>query len=151
MNDIYAVAKTPAPDATLWTEGALIKPEPWVGDPACAEVDPELFFPDSGENPRAAKAICAGCPVAAQCLDYAIRTNQTHGIWAGKAIHQVNRMREGRPYRRVPTDLDKQIRELNAEGWTDAAVARHLKVGASTVSLHRTQMGIPRVPPGGAK
>jgi hypothetical protein len=34
----------------------------------CAEVDPELFFPEKGGSPAAAKAVCAECPVTALCL-----------------------------------------------------------------------------------
>lgn len=34
----------------------------------CAQVDPELFFPEKGGSPAAAKAVCAECPVTALCL-----------------------------------------------------------------------------------
>lgn len=34
----------------------------------CAQVDPELFFPEKGGSPAAAKAVCAQCPVTALCL-----------------------------------------------------------------------------------
>ena len=34
----------------------------------CAEVDPELFFPEKGQSPAPAKAVCAACPVTALCL-----------------------------------------------------------------------------------
>ena len=30
-----------------------------------------------------AKAICAGCPVRRQCLAFALRTHQVHGVWGG--------------------------------------------------------------------
>lgn len=43
----------------------------WIDDAACTQVDPELFFPSTEDNwqpTRDAKRICAGCPVAAQCL-----------------------------------------------------------------------------------
>jgi WhiB family redox-sensing transcriptional regulator len=51
-------------------------------------MDPEMWFP-AGSTGRAlrqiteAKAICAGCTVRAQCLDYALDTNQEPGIWGG--------------------------------------------------------------------
>lgn len=35
----------------------------------CAQVDPELFFPEKGGNPAPAQAVCAACPVTALCLD----------------------------------------------------------------------------------
>ena len=34
----------------------------------CAEVDPELFFPEKGRSSAPAKAVCAACPVTALCL-----------------------------------------------------------------------------------
>src|SRR5829696_4347624 len=34
----------------------------------CAQVDPELFFPEWGGNAEPAKAVCARCPVTALCL-----------------------------------------------------------------------------------
>ena len=50
--------------------------------------DPELFFPISysGKAPEQvaeAKAICAACPVRRECLAFALRTQQFHGIWGG--------------------------------------------------------------------
>ena len=32
---------------------------------------------------RQAKAICARCPVRMECLEYAIRIREPHGIWGG--------------------------------------------------------------------
>jgi WhiB family redox-sensing transcriptional regulator len=34
----------------------------------CAQVDPELFFPEKGQPSGAAKAVCAACPVTELCL-----------------------------------------------------------------------------------
>lgn len=76
---------------TAWSgEASLIRPEPWMQDAACAQTDPELFFPSKGEVPVAdqARAVCAGCPVADQCLTFALRTEQRHGIWGGLTTRQ---------------------------------------------------------------
>jgi WhiB family redox-sensing transcriptional regulator len=49
---------------------------------------PEFFFP-IGKTGRAiaeiqrAKAVCAACPVRAECLAFALDTHQDHGIWGG--------------------------------------------------------------------
>lgn len=42
----------------------------WHSRAACSDSDPDLFFPDTGarEQITAAKQICAGCPVRAECL-----------------------------------------------------------------------------------
>lgn len=62
----------------------------WAEDAACraSSVDPELFFPlsESGlgaSQVAAAKAVCARCPVAAQCLTWALRSGEAAGIWGG--------------------------------------------------------------------
>ena len=60
----------------------------WRSAAACRSADPELFFPVSGfgqalKQVADAKAICASCPVRRQCLEFALRTRQAHGIWGG--------------------------------------------------------------------
>jgi WhiB family redox-sensing transcriptional regulator len=49
-----------------------------------------MFFPVGVTGPAidqiaAAKSICALCPVQAECLDFAITSNQEFGVWGGTA------------------------------------------------------------------
>jgi WhiB family transcriptional regulator, redox-sensing transcriptional regulator len=60
----------------------------WRSLAACRSADPDLFFPisPSGQSTAQvaqAKAICAGCQVRPECLAFALRTHQVHGVWAG--------------------------------------------------------------------
>ena len=60
----------------------------WRSTAACRSADADLFFPISGsgralEQVTQAKAICVGCPVQRECLAFALRTHQIHGIWGG--------------------------------------------------------------------
>ena len=57
----------------------------WREVAACAETDPELWFPSKGgANGRAAKKICGGCPVQAECLQDALESGDVlHGIRGG--------------------------------------------------------------------
>lgn len=60
----------------------------WWRSAACREADPELFFPVATQGPGAdevakAKAVCAGCGVRRECLQYALATRQLHGVWGG--------------------------------------------------------------------
>ena len=59
--------------------------EAWMTDALCAETDPELFFADQGDGASvvAARAICAKCPVIADCLAYATPRPELIGIWGG--------------------------------------------------------------------
>lgn len=74
----------------------------WPEQAACATADPEIFLPsrrsaDAGEE---AKAICAGCPVRVECLQYALATRQQWGVWGGLNEHErqaVLRARKRRP------------------------------------------------------
>ena len=60
----------------------------WRSAAACQACDPDLFFPVSSSGPSVeqaaeAKQICARCPVRRDCLAFALRTRQTHGVWGG--------------------------------------------------------------------
>jgi WhiB family transcriptional regulator, redox-sensing transcriptional regulator len=66
----------------------------WRLDAACAEVDPELFFPETGQVPQAAaaKQVCAGCAVRGPCLEAALHGPQARddhtGVFAGTTARQ---------------------------------------------------------------
>ncbi len=78
-----------------WTgAAALIRPEPWVQDARCAELDPELWFPEQGGTAVPAKKICGSCDVRVQCLAYALRTGQEEGVWGGKSARQLGKIRK---------------------------------------------------------
>jgi len=71
----------------LQTAGLAAR-ENWRAAAACRFADPDLFFPvsDFGKGlgqTAEAKAICAECQVRRQCLAFAPRTRQVHGIWGG--------------------------------------------------------------------
>jgi WhiB family transcriptional regulator, redox-sensing transcriptional regulator len=74
----------------------------WRLDAACAQVDPELFFPEPGQIPQAAaaKQVCAGCAVRGPCLEAALHGPQAHddhtGIFAGTTARDRVALR-GRP------------------------------------------------------
>ena len=79
----------------------------WRNSANCKTVDPELFFP-TGEKSGfdldqidKAKAVCMGCAVLSQCLEYALETNQEFGIWGGmSATERKNfKRRQRRNYR----------------------------------------------------
>jgi WhiB family transcriptional regulator, redox-sensing transcriptional regulator len=59
------------------------QPGPWLFDGLCTQVDTDLFFPEKGGSTREAKAVCRRCPVLAECRDWAVATDQPHGIWGG--------------------------------------------------------------------
>lgn len=74
--------------------GPLLKREDnWRDRGRCAEVDPEIFYPGKGVPTAAAKAICRGCEVRFQCLDYALETGEQWGVWGGLSVQERSRLR----------------------------------------------------------
>ncbi|MFJ2767158.1 WhiB family transcriptional regulator [Streptomyces sp. NPDC087300] len=60
----------------------------WLNRAACADEDPDLFFPSGAagralQNRAAAKRVCARCPVSGLCLAWAMNTGQATGVWGG--------------------------------------------------------------------
>lgn len=63
----------------------------WARLAACVGADPEPFHPDKHTRRaaiRAAKAVCASCPVAAECLADALDRDEEFGIWGGLEAHE---------------------------------------------------------------
>ena len=55
----------------------------WQDAALCAQVDPNEWFPEKGKSTRQAKQVCRGCPVRAECLDYALEHGELYGVWGG--------------------------------------------------------------------
>jgi WhiB family transcriptional regulator, redox-sensing transcriptional regulator len=76
--------------ASQWQEFVSIGTE-WQEHAACRGPHARYFYPPSHferketrlDRERRAKAICATCPVKATCLDYALKTRESHGLWGG--------------------------------------------------------------------
>ncbi len=75
------VSRLPGPNADHWD---------WQLQAACRGEDPNLFFHPEGERgsarelrERAAKAICASCPVKLQCAEHSLAVREPYGVWGG--------------------------------------------------------------------
>ena len=55
----------------------------WMTDAECAQIDPELHFPEKGGSVKSVKSVCAACPVTARCLEYALANDERFGVWGG--------------------------------------------------------------------
>jgi WhiB family transcriptional regulator, redox-sensing transcriptional regulator len=74
----------------------------WRTRAACRDEDPELFFPVgtgwlAQRQTGQAKAVCARCPVRAECLNWAMATRQSVGVWGG--LSEDDRRASRRPRR----------------------------------------------------
>lgn len=63
----------------------LPTPQAWMEDAACVGQPPDLWFPKASESGAAAKEVCATCPVAGECIDYAMSDTNSYmyGIYGG--------------------------------------------------------------------
>ncbi len=68
----------------------------WMDLGRCKDMPPTTFFPSDGVGVIAAQKICATCPVAEQCLRYALEENIEHGVWGGKSERERRRLKRGR-------------------------------------------------------
>ncbi|MDQ6937310.1 MAG: WhiB family transcriptional regulator [Actinomycetota bacterium] len=62
----------------------------WQARGACRGMNSNTFFNPDNERGRAkrtreasAKAVCARCPVAINCLDWALTVREPFGVWGG--------------------------------------------------------------------
>jgi WhiB family redox-sensing transcriptional regulator len=91
---------------TFWVEGRPVnlrrteqdQQEHWTDHAACRGSDPEVFFPVGYAGPALdqeamAKAICAGCSVRTDCLEWALRAGEPDGVWGGTTPEERRRLR----------------------------------------------------------
>lgn len=76
-----------------------IASDEWRRHAACRDTDPDLFFPVGTTGPAIeqienAKAVCGECDAKADCLEYALATNQDSGIWGGTSEEERRQLRK---------------------------------------------------------
>jgi WhiB family transcriptional regulator, redox-sensing transcriptional regulator len=100
----------------------LPDPESWEDRAACKDLDPVLFFgvedePDHQRRFRVsrAKTICAGCPVAEECLEEALKRGEQFGIWGGLTTRERRKLGRYREHRNKPRTHCKRGHELTED------------------------------------
>lgn len=79
-----------APELSTWAD--LFPPRPaWMTKGACRSRPDVTWFPARRVGGAPSKAVCAGCPALALCLECAIETD-ADGVWGGTSS-QERRMR----------------------------------------------------------
>jgi WhiB family redox-sensing transcriptional regulator len=112
----------------------------WQNQAECRFEDPELFFPTGSISEARlqtadAKAVCGRCMARSSCLEWALATGQTAGVWGGKSPRQRKEMHRPRA-----TSLNKclsqraWIEKQIDRGTTQNAIARQLHVDKTAVS-----------------
>ena len=58
-------------------------PDDWRDGALCLQFDGDMWFPEKGASPAAAKLLCGRCEVRGECLEFALDTHEEFGIWGG--------------------------------------------------------------------
>jgi WhiB family redox-sensing transcriptional regulator len=66
--------------------------EDWRDQAICAQIDPDLFFPEKGGSSREAKKICLSCTVREECLAFALENEERFGVFGGLSERERRRM-----------------------------------------------------------
>lgn len=64
----------------------------WMIHGRCRGAAPKEFFPSDGLGVEAAQRVCIGCPVKAECLEYALEHRIEHGVWGGASERERRRI-----------------------------------------------------------
>ena len=75
-----------------------------LDDAACRHLDPALFHPAPHDNRtlKAARDVCAGCPIRLDCLALALTIPDAQGIWGGLTQSERADHRTHQPPQFVP-------------------------------------------------
>lgn len=87
----------------------------WQTRAACRDADPKIFHaPDreargqvKNDRIKAAKSYCKTCLVVAECFDYAIQTNDKHGILGNTTPEERAKIEKTRQKAKVRATLAK--------------------------------------------
>lgn len=79
----------------------LRRPPDWWADAACKEAPPGVsWFPERGDNGKAAKAVCMTCLVRTECLSWSLDQGpDLDGIFGGASQRERRAMRTLKPGR----------------------------------------------------
>lgn len=58
----------------------------------CAQVSPEMWFPEAGASSRDAKKICNRCVHITDCLEGALEREEQFGIYGGTSAYERNKI-----------------------------------------------------------
>jgi WhiB family redox-sensing transcriptional regulator len=74
----------------------------WRQHAACRGIDPDIFYPLDEDNDgegvedvgigEGAKQVCLACPVRQACLEHALTSRETEGVWGGASERERRRM-----------------------------------------------------------
>jgi WhiB family redox-sensing transcriptional regulator len=80
----------------------------WMNESLCKGNREVQFFSEVMDEIKIAKSMCKICPVAPDCLEYAVKNGEILGVWGG--LSQRERRKYHRLYRKtINIDMAKDI------------------------------------------
>ncbi len=70
--------------------------EPWMAHGVCRGRDADDWYPEKKAQQLKPLQLCHSCPVRVECLLYALRHNEVHGIWGATTAVERAAMRRRR-------------------------------------------------------
>jgi hypothetical protein len=102
----------------------------------CEGEDPDLFADD--DKSAIAKAVCAGCPAKAFCLQFAVDTNIQYGVYGGLDAKERRALNATRAQRTIPEMLDEIVAcRRKGMGWERVATAVDVPAGTLKKRVNR--------------
>nr|WP_306418029.1 WhiB family transcriptional regulator [Mycolicibacterium fortuitum] len=99
----------------------IVNRESWQAKGACRKCKtPDDWFPDKEAPPWKtidARALCVGCPVRDQCLQYAMDNPREQGIWGGLTEKERAGLRSGRPVKAFAKCKECSAEFVKRGGW----------------------------------
>jgi WhiB family redox-sensing transcriptional regulator len=72
----------------------LLQRPSWQARAACRGLGTDRFFLEVDDDPEPALAVCRGCPVKRECLNYALHEpRHPVGVWGGTSERERRRLR----------------------------------------------------------
>lgn len=108
----------------------------WRDSAVCAQLDPELFFPEKSSNATTAKKICRSCEVRSECLSHALDNGENFGIWGGLSPKERQLLRPGAISDQEPIERrrrDDAVLELRKRGRNAPSIASTTGLNERTV------------------
>jgi WhiB family transcriptional regulator, redox-sensing transcriptional regulator len=71
----------------------------WQAEALCAEIDPDLMFPERGITARKPRKVCAACTVRVECLEWALSLraeDDEYGVLGGMTATERRSLRRQR-------------------------------------------------------
>ena len=94
--ELTAHSPVPPPERQRTTPPLLPERPVWQAAANCRGLDPDLFYPEQGVSTREAEAVCAGCVVREDCLEYALANGERFGVWGGTSAKRRLLVRRAR-------------------------------------------------------